>query len=107
MTAKDRLRAAQEEWRKTDLARGAQKSPLRRSGFQTDSGIPIPDLLTPAVMDRPATPKWKYERDLGFPGSFHAGTAAETPGRLWTMRRSRDRNAGDTNQRSSTCSSTA
>src|SRR6267142_119642 len=48
MKAKDRLKAAQEEWRKTELARAAQKSPLRRSAFQTDSGIPIPDLLTPA-----------------------------------------------------------
>ena len=45
MTAKERLKAAQEEWRKTDLAKAAQKSALRQGGFQTDSGIPIPDLL--------------------------------------------------------------
>ena len=53
MKAKDRLKAAQEEWRRTDLAKAAEKSALRRAGFQTDSGIPIPDLLTPGRRRRP------------------------------------------------------
>ncbi len=54
MAPKDRLREAQELWRSTDLAKAVQKSPLRRAGFQTDSGIPIPDLLTPADTGDPS-----------------------------------------------------
>src|SRR5436305_967898 len=54
MNAKERLKAAQEEWRKIDLARAAQKSALRRAEFHTDSGIPIPDLLTPADLADPS-----------------------------------------------------
>ena len=90
MTPKDRLRAAQEEWRKTDLARAAQKSPLRQSGFQTDSGIPIPDLLTPADVSEPSEAEVeKYQRDLGFPGQFPYTRGPQPSmyrGRLWTMR---------------------
>ena len=71
MKAKDRLRAAQEEWRRTDLAKAAQKSALRQTGFQTDSGIPIPDLLTPADVGDPSDADLeRYQRDLGFPGQF-------------------------------------
>src|SRR5258705_8564545 len=90
MKAKDRLKAAQEEWRKTELARAAQKSPLRRSAFQTDSGIPIPDLLTPADVGEPSDAEVeKYERDLGFPGQFPYTRGPQPSmyrGRLWTMR---------------------
>src|SRR5262245_13254140 len=90
MTAKDRLRAAQEEWRKTDLERAAQKSPLRQRTFQTDSGIPIPDLLTPADAGEPSEAEVeKYQRDLGFPGQFPYTRGPQPTmyrGRLWTMR---------------------
>jgi len=90
MKAKDRLRAAQEEWRRTDLARAAQKSPMRQPGFQTDSGIPIPDLLTPADAGDPSDADVeKYQRDLGFPGQFPYTRGPQPSmyrGRLWTMR---------------------
>ena len=66
-----RLEAAEEQWRREDLAGAVAKSPLRRAEFHTDSGIPIPDLLTPADAGRPsAEDVEKYERDLGFPGRF-------------------------------------
>jgi len=90
MSAKDRLRAAQEEWRKTELARATQKSPLRRPEFQTDSGIPIPELLTPADVGEPSDAEVeKYQRDLGFPGQFPYTRGPQPTmyrGRLWTMR---------------------
>jgi methylmalonyl-CoA mutase N-terminal domain/subunit len=90
MKAKDRLRAAQEEWRRTDLARAAQKSPLRQAGFQTDAGIPIPDLLTPADVGDPSDADVeRYQRDLGFPGQFPYTRGPQPSmyrGRLWTMR---------------------
>ena len=90
MNAKERLQAAQEEWRKIDLARAAQKSALRRAEFHTDSGIPIPDLLTPADLSDPSDGEVeKYLRDVGFPGQFPYTRGPQPSmyrGRLWTMR---------------------
>src|SRR5437667_88095 len=90
MNAKERLKAAQEEWRKIDLARAAQKSALRRAEFHTDSGIPIPDLLTPADLADPSDAEVeKYLRDVGFPGQFPYTRGPQPSmyrGRLWTMR---------------------
>jgi methylmalonyl-CoA mutase N-terminal domain/subunit len=90
MKAKERLEAAQDEWRRTDLARAAQKSPLRRPEFHTDSGIPVPDLLSPADVGDPSDADVeKYERDLGFPGQFPYTRGPQPSmyrGRLWTMR---------------------
>ena len=85
-----RLEAGEERWRKEDLARAVAKSPLRRAEFHTDSGIPIPDLLTPAEVGNPsAADIEKYERDLGFPGRFPFTRGPQPTmyrGRLWTMR---------------------
>ena len=90
MNAKERLKAAQEEWRKIDLTRAAQKSPLRRAGFHTDAGIPIPDLLSPADVGEPSDAEVeKYLRDVGFPGQFPYTRGPQPSmyrGRLWTMR---------------------
>ena len=87
---RDRLQQAKEEWSKQDLARAAGKSPLRQTEFQTDSGIPIPDLLTPAdIGDPSAADVEKYQRDLGFPGQFPYTRGPQPSmyrGRLWTMR---------------------
>jgi methylmalonyl-CoA mutase N-terminal domain/subunit len=86
----DRLKKAVEEWRKVDLTRATARSPLRRSEFTTDSGIPIPDLLTPADVGDPSEADIeKYERDLGFPGQFPYTRGPQPTmyrGRLWTMR---------------------
>jgi methylmalonyl-CoA mutase N-terminal domain/subunit len=87
---KQRLQQAKEQWRREDLARAEQKSPLRRAEFHTDAGIPIPDLLTPAdVGDPSAAEVEKYQRDLGFPGQFPYTRGPQPSmyrGRLWTMR---------------------
>jgi methylmalonyl-CoA mutase N-terminal domain/subunit len=87
---KQRLQQAKEQWRREDLARAEQKSPLRRAEFHTDAGIPIPDLLTPAdVGDPSAADVEKYERELGFPGQFPYTRGPQPSmyrGRLWTMR---------------------
>ena len=87
---KDLLEQAKEEWRKTDLARAVQKRPPRRPEFHTDSGIPIPDLLTPADVGSPSAEEVeKYQRDLGFPGQFPYTRGPQPTmyrGQLWTMR---------------------
>jgi len=71
-------------------AKAAQKSALRQTGFQTDSGIPIPDLLTPADVGDPSDADLeRYQRDLGFPGQFPYTRGPQPSmyrGRLWTMR---------------------
>ena len=85
-----RLQAAQELWRKEDLSKAVAKCPPRRTEFHTDSGIPIPDLLTPADIGTPSDEDvQKYERDLGFPGQFPYTRGPQSTmyrGRLWTMR---------------------
>ena len=90
MKAKDRLEAARQEWRKTEVARAAQKSPVRHPEFHTDSGIPIPDLMIPSDVAEPSDAEVdKYERDLGFPGQFPYTRGPQPTmyrGRLWTMR---------------------
>src|SRR6266446_173098 len=85
-----RLEAEEARWRKDELSRAIAKSPLRRKEFHTDSGIPVPDLLTPADAGRPSEEEIeKYERDLGFPGRFPYTRGPQPSmyrGRLWTMR---------------------
>src|SRR6266446_9770425 len=85
-----RLEAEEARWRKDELSRAIAKSPLRRKEFHTDSGIPVPDLLTPADAGRPSEEEIeKYERDLGFPGRFPYTRGPQPTmyrGRLWTMR---------------------
>src|SRR5271154_1933146 len=74
----------QQRWLATDVQSGLAKLPLRRPAFQTDSGVPIPDLLTPA--DRPQD---NYLEEIGFPGRFpytRGPQATMYRGRLWTMR---------------------
>ena len=99
-----RLDAEEERWRKEDLARAVAKSPLRRAEFHTDSGIPIPDILTPTDAGNPsAEDVEKYERDVGFPGRFPYTRGPQPTmyrGRLWTMRQFAGFGSpDDTNQR--------
>jgi methylmalonyl-CoA mutase N-terminal domain/subunit len=62
----------------------------RQAAFQTDGGIPIPDLLTPLDAGTPsAADVERYERDLGFPGRYPYTRGPQPSmyrGRLWTMR---------------------
>jgi len=72
-----------EKWRAEDVAKIAQKQPLRKAAFATDSGIPIPDLLTAADRRQEA-----FEA-LGVPGRYPFTRGVQPTmyrGRLWTMR---------------------
>jgi methylmalonyl-CoA mutase, N-terminal domain len=86
-----------ERWAKEDLERSKQKMPLRREGFLTDSGIPVPDVLTAA--DR----KDEIAERLGLPGCFPFTRGVQPTmyrGRLWTMRQFAGFGTpADTNQR--------
>ncbi|MBS2024138.1 MAG: methylmalonyl-CoA mutase, partial [Deltaproteobacteria bacterium] len=88
-SAAERLRAEVERWRTQDLAKSAEKMPPRQKHFQTDSGIPIPDLNTPADGSPSDADVERYERDLGLPGRFPYTRGPQPSmyrGRLWTMR---------------------
>jgi methylmalonyl-CoA mutase N-terminal domain/subunit len=74
---------ATEKWAKGDLAAVTQKMPLRRKSFVTDSGIPIPDVVT--LADR----KTESPESIGLPGQFPFTRGPQPTmyrGRLWTMR---------------------
>ena len=82
----DTLKALTKElnqWSAETLAKSVEKMPTRREQFMTDSGIPIPPIMT--AVDR----KNENPADLGLPGEFPytRGVQATTyRSRLWTMR---------------------
>jgi len=51
-------------WQKRAVEKTLQKSPERREGFETSSGIEVKRLYTPAD-----TAAHDYRRDAGFPGA--------------------------------------
>jgi methylmalonyl-CoA mutase N-terminal domain/subunit len=70
-------------WRETTLGPSMAKMPNQRAQFTTDSGIPIPDLLT--AVDR-SNENW---RDLGLPGEWPFTRGVQPTmyrSRVWTMR---------------------
>jgi methylmalonyl-CoA mutase, N-terminal domain len=70
-------------WEAETLAKAKSKTPLRSASFATDSGIPIPDILTAA--NRRA----ELQESLGLPGEFPFTRGVQPTmyrGRLWTMR---------------------
>jgi methylmalonyl-CoA mutase N-terminal domain/subunit len=69
-------------WRKTSLSKSLEKMPERHA-FTTDSGIPIPSLLT--QLDRKAE-QWS---EIGLPGEWPYTRGVQPTmyrSRLWTMR---------------------
>jgi methylmalonyl-CoA mutase, N-terminal domain len=78
-----RVLAEREAWTREELAEALAKLP-RRKEFETDSGIPIPDVVDPGHV-READPL----RDVGYPGRFPFTRGPQPTmyrGRLWTMR---------------------
>jgi methylmalonyl-CoA mutase N-terminal domain/subunit len=79
-----RILAERDAWTREELTDALARLPRRRREFQTDSGIPIPDVVDPATV-READPL----RDVGYPGRYPF-TRGPHPtmyrGRLWTMR---------------------
>ena len=72
-----------ERWAAEDLARITSKMPLRKEAWATDSGIPIPDVVT--LADR----KNESQDRIGLPGQFPFTRGVQPTmyrGRLWTMR---------------------
>src|SRR5678815_3626687 len=75
--------AAEKAWEKGDVAKSLARAPARRTEFVTDSGIPIPTVVTPADRVR------EDSRELGLPGQFPYTRGVQPTmyrGRLWTMR---------------------
>ena len=73
-----------ESWTAGELAEVLARTPRRKKAFQTDSGIPVPDVLDPASRSQE-----DFRRDIGYPGRYpftRGPQATMYRGRLWTMR---------------------
>jgi len=81
--AHDRIAAAQERWHREVAVPSLARRPERKTGFTTNSGLPVQRLYTPA--DVPVD----YLNDLGFPGEYPFTRGVQPTmyrGRFWTMR---------------------
>src|SRR5512138_236829 len=79
-----RVLAEREAWTREELEDALKRLPRRSEAFQTDSGIPIPDVVDAANV-READPL----RDVGYPGRYPFTRGPQPTmyrGRLWTMR---------------------
>ena len=79
-----KILAERESWTAKELAETLERAPRRRERFETDSGIPVPDVLDPA-----SRAEEDYRRDVGYPGRYpftRGPQASMYRGRLWTMR---------------------
>jgi len=77
------LAGTERAWTTGPLAQATAKAPPRRAEFTTDSGIPIPPIVTPA--DR----REEVAASLGLPGEYPYTRGVQPTmyrGRLWTMR---------------------
>ena len=73
-----------DRWTAEELAQALAKMPRRKAAFQTDSGIPIPD-----VVDASIRSGRDDLRDVGYPGRYPFTRGPQPTmyrGRLWTMR---------------------
>jgi methylmalonyl-CoA mutase N-terminal domain/subunit len=73
-----------ERWTAEELAQALAKMPRRKKVFQTDSGIPIPD-----VVDASIRAGANDHEEIGYPGRFPFTRGPQPTmyrGRLWTMR---------------------
>ena len=86
-----------DRWTQGELEQSVQKLPRRKASFATDSGIPIPDILTAADREQEAASA------LGLPGQFPFTRGVQPTmyrSRLWTMRQFAGFGTpADTNQR--------
>ncbi len=79
-----RVLAEREAWTREELAEALARLSHRKEKFETDSGIPIPDVVDAATV-READPL----RDVGYPGRYPFTRGPQPTmyrGRLWTMR---------------------
>lgn len=91
------LKAEKKRWEGETLASTLKRFPERKPDFHTQSGIPLPRVLTPHIPDP------DYTEKLGFPGEFPFTRGVQPTmyrGRLWTMRQYAGyANAEETNRR--------
>ncbi len=79
----DAIRRDVEEWRRGLLAQANERMKPRSSSFETWSGVPVPDVVTPAEHEL------RYREKLGLPGQYPFTRGVQPNmyrGRLWTMR---------------------
>jgi methylmalonyl-CoA mutase N-terminal domain/subunit len=79
-----RVLAARDAWTAGELDEALARMPRREVRLETDSGIPIPDVVDPAHLEG-----HDYLRDVGFPGRYPFTRGPQPTmyrGRLWTMR---------------------
>ena len=79
----EKIRQVQKDWEATTLHQTLSRFPERQSEFETDSGIQVERVYTPA--DQPSD----YLGDLGFPGQYPFTRGVQPTmyrGRFWTMR---------------------
>jgi len=77
------LASAKRAWERAEVARSIASAPSRRTEFMTDSGIPVPTVVTPAER------AGEDLGDLGLPGQFPYTRGVQPTmyrSRLWTMR---------------------
>jgi len=77
------LREAIRAWRAGTVAEAERRVPPREAKFTTWSGVPVPDLVTPAEKET------RYLEELGLPGEYPFIRGVQPTmyrGRLWTMR---------------------
>ena len=79
----EKIRQVQKDWEATTLHQTLSRFPERQSEFETDSGIEVERVYTPA--DQPTD----YLGELGFPGQYPFTRGVQPTmyrGRFWTMR---------------------
>jgi methylmalonyl-CoA mutase N-terminal domain/subunit len=79
-----RIMGERESWTAGELAEVLARSPRRKKAFETDSGIPVPDVADPTTVG-----EIDFHRDVGYPGRYpftRGPQATMYRGRLWTMR---------------------
>jgi methylmalonyl-CoA mutase, N-terminal domain len=79
-----RVLEQRESWTAKELADALARLPRRKPSFETDSGIPIPDVVDPAHLAG-----FDHARDVGVPGRYPFTRGPQPTmyrGRLWTMR---------------------
>src|SRR5512138_73988 len=78
----ERIVRERESWTREELAEALARLPRRRERFETDSGIPIPDVVDPSHVR-----EHDYLRDVGWPGRYPFTRGPQPTmyrGRLWT-----------------------
>ncbi|HFD40435.1 MAG TPA: methylmalonyl-CoA mutase, partial [Anaerolineae bacterium] len=79
----ENIQTLQKQWETTTLHKTLSRFPERKEAFQTESGIPVERIYTPADVET------DYVCDLGFPGEYPFTRGVQPTmyrGRFWTMR---------------------